>query len=195
MYSYLLAWLPWGSCGWYDPTVLQMYHYIYIIFYVVLHIGLAAMSLVWLMCSCTMPYVLLLHVLSYVSLRISLAAMGLVWLIWSYSIANLSLYIYNILCCITYWPHCYESSVADVFVYHSIRIIITCVVICTITYQPRCHLARVAGMIVSHCICIIMYIYNILCCITYWPRCHEFRVAGMFLCYSMRIIIYNYHEL
>jgi len=81
MYSYLLAWLPWGSCGWYDPTVLQMYHYIYIIFYVVLHIGLAAMSLVWLMCSCTMPYVLLLHVLSYVSLRISLAAMGLVWLI------------------------------------------------------------------------------------------------------------------
>jgi len=85
--------------------------------------------------------------------------------------------------------------VADVFVYHSIRIIITCVVICTITYQPRCHLARVAGMIVSHCICIIMYIYNILCCITYWPRCHEFRVAGMFLCYSMRIIIYNYHEL
>ena len=53
MYFYILAWLPWGSCGWHDPTVLHTYHYIYILFYVVLHIGLTAMSLVWLMCWCT----------------------------------------------------------------------------------------------------------------------------------------------
>ena len=64
MLYYILASLPWVSCGWYVLVLFHAYHnlqlswiIIHILYYVLLHIGLDVMSLVLLECFCIIPYV------------------------------------------------------------------------------------------------------------------------------------------
>ena len=97
MYCYIVALLLLVSCALYVRILFHTYHNIhitciitYILFYVVLHIGLAAMSLVWLVCCvagmfeyyfiCITMYAWNMYrnisIFLYVLLRIGLTAMS-----------------------------------------------------------------------------------------------------------------------
>jgi len=131
MYCYILALLLWVSCGLY-VVLFHTYHNIhiiciitYILFYVVLHIGLAAMSLVWLVYSNIISYIFQythvmycnIRIFLYVLLRIGLTAMSPVWLIF--------------FCMISYvmW---YQNNISILYIY-------------TIVYMYINHASRVAG--------------------------------------------------